>query len=161
MEEKNKDNNSWENRRILPGFEDYNLIEEYLDVFGDKIRTYKSGNMEVVDSNGLRDQVPGTTGHAFMEGWYIINEEGKEVSMFNDEEYNRIVSMYEYQDRLKLKVFEDFTDYSLKEGPNNTVCIEDREIVPDCFWGLPTNNDEVKLKFSEIVKKVRAYKALR
>ncbi len=147
-----------EKRRIRPGFEDYNLVEEYTDVFGDKIRTYKSGNTEIVDSNGLRNKVPGTTGHAFMEGWYIIDEEGKEVSMFDDEEYQRIESKYEFKDRLKAMLHKDFTDYSLQEGPNNTVCIKDREIVPDCFWGLPSNDEDVKLRFDEIVQKVTAFK---
>jgi hypothetical protein len=147
-----------EKRRIRPGFEDYNLVEEYIDIFGDKIRTYKSGNMEIVESNGLCNKVPGTQGHAFMEGWYIINEKGEEVNMFDDEEYKRIESLYEYKARLKLRLHMDFTGYSLKEGPNNTVCIEDREIVPDCYWGLPINDEEVQQKFDEIIKKVLEYK---
>lgn len=153
------DINSSDNKRILRGFEKHNLVEEYIDVFGDKIRTYKSGNMEIVESNGLRNKVPGTQGHAFMEGWYIINENGEEVNMFDDKEYKRIESLYEYKDRLKLKLHNNFTDYSLKEGPDNTVCIEDREIVPDCYWGLPINDKEVQQKFDEIIKKVLEYKS--
>mgnify|MGYP000020321527 CR=1 FL=1 len=155
-----KKTDSNNNSRILPGFEEYNMVEEYIDVYGDKIRVYKSGNKEIIDSNGLRNRIPGTEGHAFMEGWYIINEEGEEISMLDDKEYNRIKAKYEYKGRLHVKIYNEFKEYTLEEGPDNCVCIEDKEIVPDCYWGLPVNDEEVDQKCSEIVNKIKDYKNL-
>jgi len=149
-----KDNSKYDS---LPNW-DSRVAEEYVNIWGDKITVYINGNREVIKSNRLEGKIPGTMVHVFMEGYFLINEDGVEVSSDDNFEFRRLVSKYRFKEKLRVKIGEEFKGGSLQEGPNNSVALNDREIIPDCYWGLPKNEEEVKLQYKEIVNKVFDYK---
>ena len=147
-------------KKLKSNYKDLEPVKEYVDVWGNKIVIREPGVREVIGNITLGEKLPGTMIHVFMEGYFLINEEGIEVNSDDTKEFGRLVKKYKYKEKLRRKIEKDYSDHNLAEGPDNSVTIEDREIVPDCFWGIPTNDEEVEQKFNEIVKKVKAFKAV-
>ena len=78
------------------------------------------------------------------EGFYVIDEYGKEV-----EEFDRLFEKFRYRDFLidKLeKTFDNTFDY----GEDNTLVI-DEKWTKEIYWNLPKSKEEVSLFFDYIV----------
>lgn len=87
--------------------------------------------------------------HAFGEGYYIIDEYGRQVNTFVDEtEFNRLIEKFRYRHFLveKLnKVHSDKFDF----GEDNTLFINGMRVM-DRYWNLPKDESEVDLYFKDI-----------
>ena len=87
--------------------------------------------------------------HASSAGYYIIDEQGKEVNTFSqEEEFNRLISKFRYRHFLleKLNAIENFTfDF----GQDNVLIVNGKTIV-NRYWNLPKDQDEVEMYFRVI-----------
>ncbi|HSG31097.1 MAG TPA: hypothetical protein VLB82_06070, partial [Thermodesulfobacteriota bacterium] len=141
-----------------PSMDGPKTIEEYVNVWGHKISVMEGGSRYITSTGKPKGNMPGGWGHAWAYGYFIVNEEGEHVYMSDEDEYKRLSEKYEFRTKLIKKLQEDFKEYSIQYGPKDSVTISDREIVPDCFWELQVNDEEVEVKFNEIVEKVKEFK---
>jgi len=141
-------------------------VEEYTNVWGDTIA--RSGCSEIIinrntkwPSRGLG--FPGSEGHAFGYGFFIINEEWHEIYGFDDfDEYQRLQKKYKFSGLVITGLYEEFKDYDfyVSRGPDNCIAINDRHIVPNCFYHPPENESKAKEQLEDIISKVTTYKGI-
>lgn len=92
--------------------------------------------------------------HAFGQGYFIVDEYGREVNTFNDEkEFNRLIEMFRYREFLINKLEEVYFD-KFEFGEDNVLFINDK-LVKECYWNLPKNESEVELFFEFISNKLK------
>ena len=87
--------------------------------------------------------------HASGAGYYIIDEQGKEVNTFSqEEEFNRLISKFRYRHFLleKLNAIENF---KFEFGQDNILIVNGKSIV-NRYWNLPKDQDEVEMYFRVI-----------
>src|SRR6056297_3913425 len=90
--------------------------------------------------------------HVFGEGYCIIDENGKEVNTFQDEnEFNRLIEKFRYRHFLLEKLNSEHPDV-FDFGEDNTLIINGI-VINDCYWNLPENDDEVEIFFHHISDK--------
>lgn len=96
----------------------------------------------------------GKLSHAFGEGYFIIDEYGREVNTFNDEaEFNRLIEKFRYREFLINRLSEVYADkFRFRE---DNILFINNEPVKECFWNLPKNNREVDLFFDFISNKFK------
>lgn len=92
--------------------------------------------------------------HAFGEGYFIIDEYGREVNTFNDEaEFNRLIEKFRYREFLINRLSEVYADkFRFRE---DNVLFINNEPVKECYWNLPKNDGEVELFFDFITNKFK------
>ena len=84
--------------------------------------------------------------HAFGAGYYIIDENGREVNTFSQEkEFSRLISKFKYRHFLleKLNAIENF---KFEFGEDNVLIVNGKTIV-NRYWNLPKDQDEVEMYF--------------
>ena len=95
----------------------------------------------------------GILNHAFGEGYFIIDEYGREVNTFNDEnEFNRLIEKFRHRYFLIEKLNELHND-TFDFGEDNTLIINGKTI-NNLYWGLPKNESDVDLYFQVISDKL-------
>jgi hypothetical protein len=96
----------------------------------------------------------GSLFHSFGVGYSIIDEYGREVNSFsNENEFNRLIEKFRYRQFLiqKLKLTYD-KEFEFKE---DNVLFIDNKPINEIYWDLPKNENEVSLYFDYITSKYK------
>jgi len=91
--------------------------------------------------------------HVSGEGYFIVDEYGREVNTFvREKEFNRLIDKFKYRqlvlDKLNLAYQESF-----EFGEDNILLINDLP-VKQLYWNLPKNESDVNLYFNAISMEV-------
>lgn len=87
--------------------------------------------------------------HSFGEGYFIIDENGREVNTFAEEkEFNRLIEKFRYRYFLTEKLNE-VHNLKFEFGVDNTLSINGKT-VEHRYWNLPKDENEVDLYFKVI-----------
>ncbi|MDA3905745.1 MAG: hypothetical protein PF484_06695 [Bacteroidales bacterium] len=90
--------------------------------------------------------------HVFGEGYFIIDEYGRELNTFIDEnEFNRLIEKFRYRHFLIEKLNELHND-RFDFGEDNTLMINGKTI-DNLYWDLPKDESELDLYFQVISDK--------
>ena len=101
----------------------------------------------------ILDKKSGTLNHAFGEGYFIIDEYGREINTFTDEnEFNRLIEKFRYRYFLIEKLNEMYND-RFDFGEDNTLMINGKTI-ENMYWDLPKNDSDVDLFLKAISDKI-------
>jgi len=141
---------------VTPNLNPSPITETYINIWGEEIS--KSANITFVKSNNnLKSAIPGTWGHDFLLGYYIINEDGAKISLNNEDEYNRISKKYEFRNNVLKAMMNEFKKEHIYIGPNDSVCVDDKLIIPNLFWGVPENKKEMIIKKQELIIGIKKF----
>lgn len=87
--------------------------------------------------------------HAFGEGYYIVDEYGRQVNTFEDEtDFNRLIEKFRFRVLLVEKLNKAHSE-KFDFGEGNTLFINGMR-VNNRYWNLPKGESEVDLYFKEI-----------
>jgi len=90
--------------------------------------------------------------HSFGEGYFIIDEYGKEVNNFVDENnFNRLIKKFKYR-YLLIKKLNELHNRKFSFGEDNTLILEGKTI-EQYYWNLPKNKTEVDFYLKTILDK--------
>jgi hypothetical protein len=78
---------------VTPMAEPPTGTKTYIDKGGNTVHEYPTGWRMELGSN-FPPEEPGSTGHSFAFGWYIVDENNKQVYFTNEKEYNRLCEKY-------------------------------------------------------------------
>lgn len=97
-------------------------------------------------------------GHVFGQGYFNIDEDGNEIFYFdNPDEFYRIGKTVKLIEIVN-KAFKN-NYFLLGIGPNNSVLINDVDIVPNCYWDIPEKDELFMDSKDKIVRKVKDFLA--
>ena len=97
----------------------------------------------------------GTLIHAFGEGYIIIDENGREVNAFKDEnEFNRLIEKFRYRYFL-IEKLNELHNNRFDFGEDNTLMINGKAI-DNIYWDLPKDESDVDLYFQIISDELTA-----
>jgi len=110
-------------------------------------------NIQLSFENRLKiNENSGNLVHAFGEGYFIIDEAGKEVNTFNDEdEFNRLMEKFRYRNLLINKLNEIHNE-NFYFGEDNVLFVNGKT-VESLYWNLPKDEEEVDSYFKIISDK--------
>ena len=110
-------------------------------------------NMQLSFENRLKlNEDSGSFVHVFGEGYFILDESGREVNTFNDEEeFKRLIEKFRYRKLLTEKLNEIHSE-NFYFGEDNVLFISGKTIETH-YWNLPKDENEVDLYFKEISDK--------
>ena len=92
--------------------------------------------------------------HAFGAGYFIIDEYGREVNAFEDEnEFNRLIAKFRYRHFL-IEKLNKLNNGEFDFGEDNTLVINGLTVY-NLYWDLPKNESDVDLYFQVISDKIR------
>jgi len=87
--------------------------------------------------------------HASGEGYFIVDEYGREVNTFiREKEFNRLIDKFRYRQLLLDKLNQAHKE-SFEFGEDNTLLINDKP-VKQRYWNMPKNESEVGFYFKAI-----------
>ena len=92
--------------------------------------------------------------HSFGDGYFIIDECGRELNTFADEaEFCRLIEKFKFRQFLIEKLNETF-DKTFEFGEDNVLSIDNKS-KKEIYWNLPKNEKEVNLFFEYIIDKYK------
>tara|TARA_Y100000385_G_scaffold193453_1_gene200085 strand:+ start:392 stop:802 length:411 start_codon:yes stop_codon:yes gene_type:complete len=93
--------------------------------------------------------------HSFGEGYFIIDEYGREVNTFTDqEEFDNLIEKFRYRQFLIEKLNKTF-DKIFEFREDNAMFIDNKRL-KKIYWDLPKNEEEVSLFFDYIKDKYKS-----
>lgn len=94
--------------------------------------------------------------HSFGDGYFIIDEYGREINTFaNEKEFNRLIEKFKFRQFLIEKLKETY-DKAFEFKEDNVLFIDNKPI-KEIYWDLPENEKEVSLFFDYITNKYKLY----
>jgi hypothetical protein len=110
---------------ISPRMEGPKIRESYKDHMGNNVTVYENGSRTIHSYNPTH--LYGDYGHAFGQGFFIIDESGKMV-FAGDEEYNDLANKCRSYWQLLKGLQEKFNEYKVQASRGNRIAVNDKII---------------------------------
>lgn len=147
----------WDFISEYEGISESDNIMRYTNIWGEQVLKLNSESLIINPNPNRPNNKLSLGGHTFPGGFYNIDESGNEV--YGDEDFDEYIRI-DKKVKLIEKVNEFFKEreFTLTVGPNNSVAVDDVNIVPDCYWHLPKKIEQLDKSAQDIIGKVWNFK---
>lgn len=138
------------------GISESDNIIRYTNIWGEQVLKLNNEFLIINPNPNRPDNKLSLGGHTLPGGFYNIDESGNEV--YGGEDFNEYMCI-DKKVKLINKVNEFFqeVEFTLTVGPNNSVAVDDVNIVPNCYWHLPEKIEQLDNSTQVIIGKVRDF----